>query len=251
MKKQILTIISLASLAPSSFALSGGGNVASETTQISNRIQLIAQLKQQGDQYKTQLDQYRDQVEQLDLERIASKLLDTSSFDDTLSQLNDFDSVFDVATSNTGINAIKKVEDLVSGEQLTADKFLESVKDATDKKISLTQVKSALTQVRANSIQSDQQSIAKLQTANSDAEGAMQAAQVGNQINSEVAAQILKLRKEQSDLSQLEAEAEALQAELDAKAEAFKLQEAARSKAALEEIESRPPATTGFDTKFE
>ena len=121
-----------------------------------------------------------------------------------------------------------------SASSATAE-YLKRLDAATGYKYGLTKQTSALATARMNSVESDKATVKNLQDANGQAEGQMQAAQIGNQINSEVVGQLVKMREEQAMAAQMEAEKRKVELEEEAARKAAVDAEIARNRKLVEE----------------
>jgi len=248
MKLKTLTLGLIAfsvSMSPS-FAFFGGGSVsgAKEWTQISNKVLLGKQLTEQARMYKKQIDEFRTQVEQFDLEQIMAEKFDTSVFDDTLDELNSYKASFDTVASGGFIqNDLKRFEQLKSAAQTqNAENFLNYLGEMTNQKKEIFEKQSRLTENKMVSIEADKQSLSRLQSANQNATGHMQAAQVGNHINTEIVAQIIKMRQEQATQAQIDNEQRAIDNEKEAAKAAMLLKSFETNQARRQERRSAPKA---------
>lgn len=243
MKNNIPTLCALAvCLAPCSYGFGGfGANIASERTQLANNVLAGSQLAKQAAIYAKQIEEYKTQLEQFDLEKIAAKVFDTGQFDSTLEKLDEYRSVFDLDDSKVKLGDLQNYSDLVSaGGSQDAEQYLAKLGEATDRKLELSKAQSELVTKRMDSVATDRVSLQKMQEANAGAEGEMQAAQIGNHINSEMVGQLIKMRQEQAAESQIQAEKDALTESLQAQEEAKKLALLKADAAAAEQRRNRP-----------
>ena len=238
MKTKTLIVLSFA------FGLSspsyGFGGVASETTQIANNLLMGAQLAEQAAIYAKQIQEYKTQLEQYDLQKIAAEVFDTGQFDSTLEKLDEYKDAFNLDDSKAKLGELQDFSDLLAtGGEFDAQEYLGRLGEATNRKLELSNAQSDLVTRRMESVEADREALERMQDANANAEGEMQATQIGNHINSEVAAQILKMRMEQAAEAQARLEKEGLDEALQALEAARIQQDLDRNTKATEEIMGR------------
>lgn len=215
--------------APNALAWTG---VASEPTQIANNILMGSQLGKQVAMYSKQVEEYRTQLQQFDLQTIAGKVADLAGLQGTFNAMEGYEEAFSIEGAAEFIRSRQSVGEMegifgaansggsadsgsTGGGQGTSQ-YIERLSEATDRKIEVNKASSELNRARMESIERDTENVGKLQDANSSAEGAMEASQVGNQIDSEILGQLVKMRQESAMAAQIAAEAQAAALEQEA-----------------------------------
>lgn len=205
---------------------------------VENKIIQGKQLAEQTRIYQQQIQEYQAQLQQLNLEKVAGQVFDTGGFEKTLSSLDSYKEAININQLNDAIQQTKKSEEFVTGGFSTED-YLEKLSTATDTKIELTKSLSQLNEKRQTSITQDKVVLENLTAANSSAVGQMQAAQIGNHINSEVVAQLLKIRQEQAMESEIIAQEKALALEQEEARKAWLADHSERSKESIQKIKDQ------------
>jgi P-type conjugative transfer protein TrbJ len=222
MKKKyiIIGISALTTMSASAF-FGGGGSFtgAKEWTQLSNKAILGSELakttsiySKQIQEYATQIQQFQTQLEQFDVEKIMAETFDTSIFEDTIGQVQNYQQAFDINKVEAKIENLKESGDFLSGG-FDTDEFVAELERVTQTKIETVKSQSDLAVARKQSVEVDKSALQRLQNANSNASGAMQAAQIGNHIDSEILAQLIKMREESATESEIEAQEKAVELE--------------------------------------
>ena len=201
----------------------------------------VAEYASMAAQYAQQIQQYQTQVEQFNLQEIASQTFDTNQFGSTMGNLDEYGNAFDLSDSKQRVGGLENYSDMVaSGTSQTSEQYLERLGLATDRKLELSNAQSELATKRMDSIETDRDNLQQLQNANANAAGEMEAAQIGNHINSEMVGQMVKMRQEQAAESQIQAEKDALDASIQAEQEAKRLALVRADKVASDERKNRP-----------
>lgn len=219
MKSKLLTFgVLFISITTTPIFAFGGGSFkgAKEWTQISNKVLLGKQLSETANMYSKQIQEFRTQVEQFDLEKIMAEKFDTSIFDESLNIMDDLDGIFSLDAAKNDIFGVKTAQEMISSGNIgnsggiTKNSYISKLEEISGEKIQTLEKQSQVSQKRIESIEQDKNLIGELQNANNSSTGQMQATQVGNHINAEVLAQLVKMRQEAAVESQIEAQKEAL-----------------------------------------
>ncbi len=240
-------------------ALIGVGNNAKAQFIVNDPIataqtaaQHIMQYTNMAAQYAKQVQEYQTQLEQFDLQQVAARVFDTGQFDSTMRNLDSYKSAFDVNDSKSKLGGLPNYSDFTSGgPTLDSEQYLRKLGQATDRKLALSKAQSELVTRRMDSVETDRSSLTRLQNANANAQGQMEAAQIGNHINSEMVGQLVKMRQEQASVEQARLEKEALSETAEAEEIARTLKSYEENKLLTEEYinESARPLPKKFSKK--
>ena len=212
-------------------------------------------------QYAQQIQQYTTQVQQYDLQEVASRVYDTGQFDSTMDNLDSYDSAFSLNESKSNVGNLQNFSEFgegdlaisssesnltAAGSSASASGYLERLGQATDRKLEISKSEGELVTKRMDSIEADRENLEKMQEANANAEGEMQAAQIGNHINSEVVGQMVKMRQEQAAEAQMRAEKEAIDESIKAEEQARRVALLKAEQDAAAAMKSRPKIDSDY-----